>query len=221
MYIQRIALSVILPVRTPVKEPPQLTESVQTEVEDSQEQQQQQLQPRSRHYPLTHTKSTDTGLEEKKKEEEETAATSKASGTNKRLSKQATTGVSPTHPLRRRRSGSLNLPSSTSEAAGKKRSPIPKRRGANSVKKASSGDEGVRGVANVDGDEVRMWRGLNLDVLRSRIQRLIVLMNTSEPGTIPESSMLASLIDLVSITNTELYMYRMYNVALSTFGIKL
>lgn len=44
----------------------------------------------------------------------------------------------------------------------------------------------------------RLWRGLRLDLLRSRIQRLIVVMNTSEPGSIPDAGMLASLVDLVS-----------------------
>ena len=43
----------------------------------------------------------------------------------------------------------------------------------------------------------REWRGLNLTLLRSRIQRLIVVMNTSEPGSVPDAGMLASLVDLV------------------------
>lgn len=42
------------------------------------------------------------------------------------------------------------------------------------------------------------WRGLKIDVLQSRIQRLVVLMELSEPGTIPDARILASLIDLVS-----------------------
>lgn len=46
------------------------------------------------------------------------------------------------------------------------------------------------------------WKGLRLDLLRSRIQRLVVLMNTSVPGTVPNSDMLASLIDLVSVIIT-------------------
>ena len=41
------------------------------------------------------------------------------------------------------------------------------------------------------------WRRLNLNFLRQRIQRLVVLMDLSEPGTVPDSGMLASLIDLV------------------------
>ena len=60
-------------------------------------------------------------------------------------------------------------------------------------------DEG----ANVpEGEEE--WRGLRLDTLRRRIQRLIVLMNLSEPGTIPNAGILASLVDLVSLC---IYMY--------------
>lgn len=46
--------------------------------------------------------------------------------------------------------------------------------------------------------EAGEWRGLNLEVLRKRIQRLVILMNLSEPGTIPNASILASLVDLVS-----------------------
>ena len=47
------------------------------------------------------------------------------------------------------------------------------------------------------------WRKLNLSILRQRIQRLVVLMDLSEPGTIPDSGMLASLIDLVrAVYNT-------------------
>lgn len=50
----------------------------------------------------------------------------------------------------------------------------------------------------VGGAREREWRGLNLDLLRSRIQRLMVVMNTSEPGSVPDAGMLASLVDLVS-----------------------
>ena len=44
---------------------------------------------------------------------------------------------------------------------------------------------------------LKEWHGLRLDLLRSRIQRLVVLMSLSEPGTVPDAGMLASLIDLV------------------------
>ena len=192
MYIQRIALSVVLPIRPPIKTTEPSLESVTAEVEESQE-----PQHRSRHYSLTHTKSTDTGLDDKRKEEEEVRGYASKSSTHKRFIKQATGIISsvssPTHPLKRRRSGSLNLPSET-----KKRGTFLKQRSVATLKKSDSvegggGDSGE----TVTGDNVREWRGLNLGVLRSRIQRLIVLMNTSEPGSIPESSMLASLIDLV------------------------
>ena len=55
-----------------------------------------------------------------------------------------------------------------------------------------------RSVGKVGGE--REWRGLNLTLLRSRIQRLMVVMNTSEPGSVPNAGMLASLIDLVFTT---------------------
>ena len=54
--------------------------------------------------------------------------------------------------------------------------------------------DGGGAVGGVEGE----WRGLKLDQLRSRIQRLVVLMNLSEPGTIPNPAILASLVDLVS-----------------------
>ena len=43
------------------------------------------------------------------------------------------------------------------------------------------------------------WRRLKLKVLRHRIQRLVVLMDLCEPGTVPNPGMLASLIDLVRL----------------------
>ena len=45
---------------------------------------------------------------------------------------------------------------------------------------------------------VMEWKGLKLNVLRSRVQRLSVLLELSEPGTIPDAGMLASLVDMVS-----------------------
>ena len=46
--------------------------------------------------------------------------------------------------------------------------------------------------------EAERWRGLSLETLRRRIQKLVILMHLSEPGTIPNASILASLVDLVS-----------------------
>ena len=43
------------------------------------------------------------------------------------------------------------------------------------------------------------WRRLKLKVLRQRVQRLVVLMDLSEPGTVPDPGMLASLVDLVRV----------------------
>ena len=47
------------------------------------------------------------------------------------------------------------------------------------------------------GVSMEEWRGLKLTGLRLRIRRLVVLMDLSEPGTVPDPGMLASLIDLV------------------------
>lgn len=51
--------------------------------------------------------------------------------------------------------------------------------------------------ANVQAGGMEEWRRLKLKVLQQRIQRLVVLMELSEPGTIPDAGMLSSLIDLV------------------------
>ena len=59
---------------------------------------------------------------------------------------------------------------------------------------SESGDN----VAGATMEQQPEWRGLNLVQLRGRFQRLVVLMETSEPGTVPESGLLASLVDLVS-----------------------
>ena len=53
------------------------------------------------------------------------------------------------------------------------------------------------GRKSIGGGGEREWRGLNLSLLRSRIQRLTVVMNMSEPGSVPDAGMLASLVDLV------------------------
>jgi len=45
----------------------------------------------------------------------------------------------------------------------------------------------------------QQWRGLDIEMLRSRIERLSTLLELSEPGTVPEAGMLASLVDLVSV----------------------
>ena len=55
--------------------------------------------------------------------------------------------------------------------------------------------EDVKRAAKVE--PVQGWRGLDLDMLRSRVQRLSVLLELSEPGTIPDAGMLASLVDMV------------------------
>ena len=41
------------------------------------------------------------------------------------------------------------------------------------------------------------WRGLDVEMLRTRIERLSTLLELTEPGTVPEAGMLASLVDLV------------------------
>ena len=62
---------------------------------------------------------------------------------------------------------------------------------------AAAGDTVNSLGRSVGGGGEREWRGLNLTLLRSRIQRLVVVMNTSEPGSVPDAGMLASLVDLV------------------------
>ena len=71
--------------------------------------------------------------------------------------------------------------------------------------RTSSGAQ-VGGVTVDPSSGERLWRGLRLDLLRSRIQRLIVVMNTSEPGSIPDAGMLASLVDLVSCCCVDCYL---------------
>ena len=75
--------------------------------------------------------------------------------------------------------------------------------GMTEVGRRSNGTVAAGGtLSTVNGE--RMWRGLNLDLMRSRIQRLIVMMNMSEPGAVPEPGLLASLIDLVSSSTAKL-----------------
>ena len=131
----------------------------------------------------------------------------------------------------RTRSGSLNIPSTSSTAEGSpsgypksgggkgRRNPIRKQQSlhsdigrqgsrqnsSNSMSEPSPllgpRSSGASGESFSDASGIE-WKGLRLDILRSRIQRLVVLMNTSVPGTVPNSDMLASLIDLVNIIST-------------------
>ena len=66
-------------------------------------------------------------------------------------------------------------------------------------------EEGGGGGGGDKEKEEKEWRGLKLDVLRNRIQRLVVLMNLCEPGTIPDPGMLASLVDLVNMMSNLAY----------------
>ncbi len=65
--------------------------------------------------------------------------------------------------------------------------------------KGGGADAAGGGGGDKEGGDESEWRGLRLDTLRSRIQRLVVLMNLSEPGTIPNPAILASLVDLVRV----------------------
>ncbi len=110
----------------------------------------------------------------------------------------------------RTRSGSLNLPSEGA-AAVKPKAMFKKQRSLHSDigrgRDPPAGSETLtdprRSDASSDKAEESepgaQWRGLQLDLLRGRIQRLVVLLNTSVPGTVPDPNMLASLIDLVRI----------------------
>ncbi len=101
----------------------------------------------------------------------------------------------------RTRSGSLNI--SSGGAAASPKTKFKKQRSLHSDigSSAHSETDSRRGtserVGTDEGEIVSDWRGLKLDLLRGRIQRLVVLLNTSVPGTVPDPDMLASLIDLV------------------------
>lgn len=75
---------------------------------------------------------------------------------------------------------------------------LPSERGARRGRERGRGRKREDVGGGVKSKPVQDWRGLKLDVLRSRVQRLSVLLELSEPGTIPDSGMLASLVDLVS-----------------------
>lgn len=44
---------------------------------------------------------------------------------------------------------------------------------------------------------LRLWNNLMIDELKLDIERFVVLMHLSEPGTIPSAGLLASIIDMV------------------------
>ena len=106
----------------------------------------------------------------------------------------------------RTRSGSLKLPDSP-KLKGKLR----KQQSLHSDIGRQNSEEEARGsldsrpsgtgeslVGDGSAEEGVEWRGLMPDLLRGRVQRLVVLLNMSVPGTVPDPDMLASLIDLVS-----------------------
>ena len=45
---------------------------------------------------------------------------------------------------------------------------------------------------------LRLWNNLPIDELKLDVERFVVLMHLSEPGTIPSAGLLASIIDMVS-----------------------
>ena len=47
---------------------------------------------------------------------------------------------------------------------------------------------------------LRLWNNLPIDELKLHVERFVVLMHLSEPGTIPSAGLLASIIDMVSCT---------------------
>lgn len=49
------------------------------------------------------------------------------------------------------------------------------------------------------------WRGLKIGALHQRIRRLTLLLDLSEPGTIPEPSLLSSLFNVVSVIKSNSY----------------
>ncbi len=118
--------------------------------------------------------------------------------------------------LGRARSSSLRQTSSSSSSSGTFASETPPSKGGGGTRggkfpllKQPTLSDAAREDGHVGGgargsipeekeEDLNEWRGLRIDVLKSRIRRLVVLMNLSEPGTIPDAGMLASLIDLVS-----------------------
>ena len=213
MYIHRIALSVILPPRprpSDGKQPQSVNEGGTPLPKPSAE---------KRSPPLTDKDQGDVPAVTK------TAVSGIRPGSRK-LIKQATfalgfSSVSSSNVQEkvRPRSESLDSPVSSSNAAAEgkgvaqsgksRRAPLSKQHSIHSDPGASVASEGSRASAGtlVGGVTVnpkngeRLWKGLKLDLLRSRIQRLIVVMNMSEPGSVPNAGMLASLIDLVSSWN--------------------
>ena len=45
---------------------------------------------------------------------------------------------------------------------------------------------------------LRLWNNLPIDELKLHVERFVILMHLSEPGTIPSAGLLASVIDMVS-----------------------
>ena len=45
---------------------------------------------------------------------------------------------------------------------------------------------------------LRVWNNLPIDELKLHLERFVVLMHLSEPGTIPSAGLLASIVDMVS-----------------------
>ena len=112
----------------------------------------------------------------------------------RRLHKQTTSGSS---GFARRPHSSLT----TSDNVGSK---SPKLHRKNIFTKQHSIHEEDKGHNEFQGRERRKclteWRGIRINLLQRRIRRLTVLMELSEPGTIPDPGMLASLIDLVRLS---------------------
>ena len=66
--------------------------------------------------------------------------------------------------------------------------------------------DNTRMSGSVSGDQfvytstgLRLWNNLPIDDLKLHVERFVVLMHLSEPGTIPSAGLLASIIDMVSI----------------------
>ena len=224
MYIHRIALSVILP---PPRPRPQDRKKLATAAFID-EGRLQGLPPKS-----LREKHSPPASGEKEKVEIPIRPPS-----TKKLIKQATFALftsgtsSPKHDKPRPRSESLDLQSplaNTDSAADRKgvaqsgksrRAQLTKQQSVRSDMTASVGVADVGGASGgslVGGatvsvsNEGKEWRGLRLDLLRSRIQRLIVVMNTSEPGSVPDGGMLASLVDLVSQETDTLRTFIIYH----------
>jgi hypothetical protein len=207
MYLHRIALSVVLPARSPQDHDIPAVSPLQVIIKKGAEQLPAGVH-RGRRMGVCTTDSPDSSPMPPAK-----SATTPRGGLVKQKSLGSTGSASPM-AVRIRSSSFHSVPETTPLAKPGKvkgKSPLLKRETVtefgnhnrkNPFTKADSVLSSLGSEAKPEEEggvsELDEWRGLSLDTMRRRIQRLVVLMNLSEPGTIPNANILASLVDLVS-----------------------